>query len=297
MAFHFRSFEAGLPYLFFHIFNSKTLQATKEARRRLQLALGKWCSNLDHNDDQVSAYIKNRVAVLLRYGVEGQLVGDVEVGFIHVPTSNSIPTLFWFFMYVFTRPDLVAKLRAEIEPIVEGGSGHAKTVNINDIIERCPLFISAYQEASRLCNGFTCNRVVLEDTTIMDIHDRSYLLKKGAIVKMPIGVTHSSKDIWGEDAAVFRADRFLDKELTSEQAKLRRAAYSPFGGGAHMCPGRVFAMAEIYGFIAALLVGYNVEPLDGNWDTFKPPAMDTCPASTSVCKPKRRGRNWWCPSD
>lgn len=53
-----------------------------------------------------------------------------------------------------------------------------------------------------------------------------------------------------------------------------------------MCPGRNFATAEIYGFVTALLLGYNVEPLDGNWDTYKPPAMATCPQVTSVCKPE-----------
>ncbi|KAF4994772.1 hypothetical protein FDECE_13016 [Fusarium decemcellulare] len=280
------TFETGLPYLFLHIFNSKTLQRTKEARRRLQLALGKWCSTMKQDDEQVSAYIRNRVGILRGYGVEGQKLGDIEVGLIHVPTSNSIPTLFWFFIHVFTRPDLVVRMRAEVEPFAERGPGHAVTINLDDIIERCPLMMSAYREASRVCNGFTCNRMVLEDTTITDRHGRSYRLKKGAAVKMPAGVMHASEDVWGEDAATFRANRFLDEGLTKDQAKLRRAAHTPFGGGAHMCPGRNFATAEICGFMTALLLGYNVEPLDGNWDTYKPPPMATCPQSTSVCKPE-----------
>lgn len=279
------TFETGLPYLFFHIFNSKTLQRTKEARRRLQLALGKWCSNMKQDDEQVSAYIRNRVGILRGYGVEGQKLGDIEVGLIHVPTSNSIPTLFWFFMHVFTRPDLVLQMRAEVELIAERGPGNVVTVNVDDILEKCPLMISAYREASRICNGFTCNRIALEDTTITDRHNRSYLLKKGSSVKIPAGVMHASTEIWGEDAAVFRADRFMDKGLTSEQAKLRRSAWTPFGGGAHMCPGRNFATAEIYGFMTALLLGYNVEPVDGNWDMYTPPPMASCPQATSVCKP------------
>lgn len=241
---------------------------------------------MKQDDEQVSAYIRNRVGVLRGYGVEGEKLGSIECGLIHVPTSNSIPTLFWFFMHVFTRPDLVLRMRAEVEPIAERGlDGHEVTINIDDILEKCPLLISAYREASRICNGFTCNRLAMEDTTITDGQGRSYLLKKGAAIKMPTGVMHDSEEIWGEDAATFRADRFLDKGLTSEQAKTRRAAWTPFGGGAHMCPGRVFAMAEIYGFVAALLLGYNVEPVDGNWETYKPPPMGSCPQSTSVRKP------------
>lgn len=238
IAFHYRTFETGLPYLFLHIFNSKTLRRTKEARRRLQLALGKWCSTMKQDDEQVSAYIRNRVGILRGYGVEGQKLGDIEVGLIHVPTSNSIPTLFWFFIHVFTRPSLVVRMRAELEPIAKRGPGHVVTINVDDILGKCPLLISAYREASRICNGFTCNRIALEDTTITDRHDRSYLIKKGATLKMPAGVMHASEDIWGEDAAAFRADRFLDKGLTNEQVKFRRAAFTPFGGG-ELRPGHI----------------------------------------------------------
>lgn len=52
-----------------------------------------------------------------------------------------------------------------------------------------------------------------------------------------------------------------------------------------MCPGRNFASAEIISFVASMLVGYHVEPLDGNWNKFKPPRMAQCPMVTAVCKP------------
>lgn len=32
----------------------------------------------------------------------------------------------------------------------------------------------------------------------------------------------------------------------------------PFGGGAHLCPGRNFAFAEILGLVGALVLGYEV---------------------------------------
>lgn len=53
-----------------------------------------------------------------------------------------------------------------------------------------------------------------------------------------------------------------------------------------MCPGRKFAAAEILRFIASLLVGYHVAPINGNWDKFYQPAMAPCPLATSVCKPE-----------
>lgn len=238
------------------------------------------------DDEEVSAYIRNRINILRKYGLEGQRLGDIEVALIHVPTSNSIPTLFWFFMYVFTRPELVLRLRAEAETVAERGPGDEVTVNVEVVPNKCPLLISCYREAARLCNKFTCNRRVVEDTTLTDRQGRSYLLKKGASIRMPAGVLHTLEPAWGSDVDEFRPDRFLDTGLTREEAKLRRVSHTPFGGGAHMCPGRNFATAEIYGFMVSMLVGYHVEPVDGNWDNFKPPPMAPCPLATSVCKPE-----------
>lgn len=269
----------------FHFYESSVLRETRAARRRLQLALGEWCSNMEGDDLKVSAYIRNRINILRKYGMKGQQLGDIEVALIHVPTSNSIPTLFWFFMYVFTRPDLVRQLREEVEPIVQHGSGDEKTVDVDILHDKCPLLISCYREAARLCNKFVCNRRVVEDTTITDKQGRSYLLKKGASIRMPAGILHAAGETWGADADEFRADRFLDTGLSREEAKLRRVSHTPFGGGAHMCPGRNFATAEILGFVASMAVGYEIEPVDGNWDKFKPPAMAPCPLATSVCKP------------
>lgn len=114
---------------------------------------------------------------------------------------------------------------------------------------------------------------MIRDTTIADKKGHSYLLKKGADIQMPSGVLHALENAWVPDADVFRPDRFLDTKLTSEESKLRRASHTPFGGGAHMCPGRNFASAEILGFVVSMLVGYNVEPLDGDWSKFHEPPM------------------------
>ncbi|KAI6779924.1 uncharacterized protein J7T54_000224 [Emericellopsis cladophorae] len=252
---------------------------------QLQDALAAYCETVEEDDEKVSAMIRNRVGILRKYGIKPKSIGDIEVALIHVPTSNSIPTLFWFFMHIFTRPELVSRLRAEAEPVAERGPGDTVTVNVDTISDRCPLLISCYREASRLANKFTCNRRVVQDTTIKDRDGRSYLLKKGGHVRMPAGVLHALEAAWGPDADEFRPERFLDTGLSKEEAKIRRVSHTPFGGGAHMCPGRNFATAEILGFVVSLLVGYQVAPADGDWSKFQVPPMAPCPVATSVCKP------------
>ena len=240
---------------------------------------------MDHDDEEVSAYIRFRTGVLRRYGFDNRRIGDIEVALIHVPTSNSIPTLFWFLIHVFTRPELVDRIRQECEPFAVRGPDNDVTMNIDDLNEKCPLLVASFREASRICNKFVCNRRVMEDTTISDKKGNTYLLKKGANIRMPAGTMHDEAATWGADADEFRPERFLETGLSSETAKMRRAAWTPFGGGAHMCPGRNFASAEILAFVASMAVGYKVEPRDGDWSKFKPPVMDDCPVVTSVCKP------------
>lgn len=103
---------------------------------------------MDEEDEQVSASIKYRIGVLRKYGMNATRIGDIEVALIHVPTSNSIPTLFCFFIYLFTRPDLVEKLRAECEPYTEHGpNDEVVTFSCDTINKKCALLVSSYKEA------------------------------------------------------------------------------------------------------------------------------------------------------
>lgn len=73
-------------------------------------------------------------------------------------------------------------------------------------------------------------------------------------------IAHELKDVWGADALEFDPERFM-KNAKRDAERKQRAAYMPFGGGAHLCPGRNFAFAEILGLISALVLGYEIDGL------------------------------------
>lgn len=70
-------------------------------------------------------------------------------------------------------------------------------------------------------------------------------------------VAHEMGEAWGPDALEFDPERFVS-QADKEAERRRRAAYMPFGGGSHLCPGRNFASAEALGLVSALVVGYEV---------------------------------------
>ncbi len=96
-------------------------------------------------------------------------------------------------------------------------------------------------------------------------------------------VAHGMPDVWGADASSFNPSRFLH-EQDKDTERRRRAAYTPFGGGGHLCPGRNFAYAEILGLIGALVLGYEIEGLQAEKIKMGPRVM-----AAAIPQPTKNG--------
>ncbi|GKT50810.1 25-hydroxycholesterol 7-alpha-hydroxylase [Colletotrichum spaethianum] len=288
-------FEADLPILMLGVAPSITARRCYNARQRLQAALSDYYGNDRDYHEDASQIVKNRAAALRNHGISGEQVGIFELALLHVATSNTIPTLFWFMAYVFSQPELVARLRDEVLPVAQRSGNGEVTIDIGTVDERCPLLVSCYREAIRMSNQGMGNRRVMEDTTISDGKGRTYLLKKGCNVQMSAQVTHRLEQSWGPDSASFVPDRFVVKsgKENAESEKMKRASFIAFGGGRHLCPGRNFAFAENLGFVASLLAGFDVSPLDENMkETHSVPIPATCSMTGAVVKPADNGAGY-----
>lgn len=274
---------------------SITARKCYDARTRLQAALTKYYDSDGDSHPEVAQIVKNRANVLRKSGL-GKEAGMFEVALLHVATSNTIPTLYWFVVNVFSRPDLVARLRDELAPVAHfGANGGEVTLNIGSLEDQCPLLVRCYRETMRLSLQGMANRRVMEDTTITDGRGASYLLKKGINVQMSVKVSHSLTEIWGPDAASFDPERFIVRSGKDhfEEEKLKKASFMPFGGGKHLCPGRNFAFAENMGFVASLVLGFDVVPLDEDMmPTHNGPEMAPCLLTGTGVKPVRDGEGY-----
>ena len=258
----------------------------------MQKVLGKYYSKKGDCHPQAAGITHHRAEALRAEGFEGEKIGQLEIALLHVSTANTIPTHFWYFSHVISRPELVERLRNDVRDVPEYGIDGTATVNMDTLVERCPLLLSCYREAVRLSNKAQGNRKVMEDTTIPDGKGGSYLLKKGWNIQMPSEPLHLSDSIWGPDAAEFNPERFLEGNAeTNEMAKTRKASYIPFGGGIHLCPGRNFALAENVGFMLSFLLTFDVSPTDesGKWAL---PAMDQVAIVGAACKPVNDGEGF-----
>lgn len=207
----------------------------------------------------VSDLIQQRAEKLRVFGFDDDDLGKQEITFPWAGSTNTIPNLFWFFVHVFSRPDVVERISAEIEAVAtftNTEEGRVATIKAKTIDKECPFLHACYRETLRLYVHNVGVRRTMKETSIKDAQGREYLLKKGINVQWSSSLTHLLQSVWGEDAYEFKPERFLN--VSSQEEKRRRGANIPFGGGKYLCPGRNFALAESLGFIGVLATGFEV---------------------------------------
>ncbi|KXJ87529.1 cytochrome P450, partial [Microdochium bolleyi] len=255
LAHHLWQFDGNIQPLFLGFWPTVLARTAHVSREVVQERLIKFYGARCDDADDVAAITKVRANFSREAGIKNDDVGRLECALLFVSTTNTIPTLFWLFVHVWLRPELVEQLRKEVAPLVDittdptnasadGGDGNKYTrraaLDITRLEEACPLLVSCYRESIRLANQGIGNRYVLQDTVLTDHDGREYLLKKGAFTMWSVKAVHRDRPTWGDDADEFRADRFVPGAFgpgaTPAEERQRKAAYIPFGGGKHLCP-------------------------------------------------------------
>jgi cytochrome P450 len=289
---HMWIWEAAIPRMMLIPHHAVTSAEALKSREILQAALREYYETKSDLDDSAAAVTRARAAVLRKWGLPDHQIARFEASLVQLATSNTIPTTFWLLMNIYSRPEILNAVRAEAAKMVERLDGaDVASINITKFEDECPLLVSCYRESMRLSNHALCVRKVAKDTVLSDGKGNQFLLREGADVQIPAGVSHRLEDTWGVDAADFTADRFSNRQqklVTQAQTeKAKRNAYVPFGGGKHLCPGRNFAFAEILGVTAAFVLAFDIATPTG--DVITVPEMATPSIIAGALKPEKHG--------
>lgn len=140
-------------------------------------------------------------------------------------------------------------------------------LDVERIIQQCPLLDSTYHEALRFANAAGSIRAVLQPTEI-----GGKLFRPGRKVMMPYRQLHFNEDVYGPNVDHFDATRFMkNKDLS------RSPHFRPFAGGTTFCPGRFMAKQETIAFVALALHRFDIEPAE----------METTTADRSKITPRQ----------
>ncbi|KAL7807125.1 cytochrome P450 [Trichoderma aethiopicum] len=212
--------------------------------------------------------VKSGIATALNMNVSIEDCSRIEVFKISVATVNTVPTTVAMMQNILAKPALLQTLREQLAAVLtvhETAAGRTAELDIGLVEAECPLLHACYQEALRIGSTPTCNRVVLEDVVLTEPDTgRQVLFKKGWRVCIPTFLLHNRDSFWGGDAETFGPEKFLPGGVgTDNHGKVRTLGFVPYGGGAHLCPGRHLAKKEILAASALMIMALDFDAEDG----------------------------------
>ncbi|KAK5058837.1 hypothetical protein LTR84_011101 [Exophiala bonariae] len=158
--------------------------------------------------------------------------------------------------YLIKAPNVVKKLRAEIDAKV------AEKANADDIItfseaNNMPYLQACIKEGLRMhpATGLPLARVVPNGgATICGRH-----FPEGTVVGVNTWVAHQNKSVFGQDADVFRPERWLE---SPEKASAMERYFMAFGSGSRTCIGKNISLLEISKMLPEMVRRFDFELAD-----------------------------------
>lgn len=201
-----------------------------------------------------------------------ELIDQIGVFFLagHETTAS---VMTWTLFILSQRPDMVERLRAEIDAVA--GEGEIELAHV----KKMELVRDVFREALRLYPPITfIPRVAAEDVRIGRYHAR-----KGTMIMIAPWTTHRHHALWPNPDR-FDPDRFSG----ATEASIVPGSYMPFGLGPRICVGAAFATIESGLMLARLVRRYDIAAIAP--DEVKPVArLTTRPASEIMIRVSRRG--------
>jgi cytochrome P450 len=152
-------------------------------------------------------------------------------------------------LYVITHPRVYFRLQAEVDKVV--ASGAAPEIVSDSCLRNMPYLQAVVREALRIHPPITdvVPKKVPKGGDIVTVGGKQYFLPGGTNVSYNAWGVHHDKAIFGEDADVFRPERWLLEEKNEHSimklAAMRRTTEMIFGYGKYQCLGKPIAWLEI----------------------------------------------------
>lgn len=163
-------------------------------------------------------------------GLSDQEIYDNAVTLFFAGHETSANALSWCWYLLSRNPQVVEKLRAEVDAVL--GDRPATF----DDLKALPYTEMVVKESlRRLCPVWVYMKEPIQDAIV-----GGYRIPKGGQVMISPGVTHMDERFWPNPEA-FIPERFAHENIH----KIPKGAYIPFSGGSRVCFGKSFAMMEL----------------------------------------------------
>lgn len=193
--------------------------------------------------DNVSPLISDRVDKIFRkHGLDLRKRASLDFSLLWGLNATANPLIFWSIWRIYSNPSLLRRIREEIgphvvleKPAVGFGGTYASTtriekIDIDGLLERCPLLKSACIETMRLDSGSWRFNLVQKDTVIGSTEDavEKWFLPAGTYVHAAYGLHHMDPNAF-PDPQKYDAERYLGGVNADEAHALDLSRIVPLG--------------------------------------------------------------------
>jgi cytochrome P450 len=184
-----------------------------------------------------------------RGGLSDEEIRDEVLSLLHAGHETTAAALAWTCYLLATHPEEQARLKAEVDRLVQGRPAGLETINSLGFTRMI------VQEALRL---YVPTWILFPRQAVEDVEILGQRLRRGNwVLIFPYAVHRDPR--WFPEPERFDPGRFAPGRVEH----IPPYSYIPFGAGPHQCLGRQFAMAAMTLTVATVFQQYGLRPVPG----------------------------------
>ncbi|KAG7392780.1 hypothetical protein PHYPSEUDO_014267 [Phytophthora pseudosyringae] len=192
--------------------------------------------------------------------IDPKAVHDTLMSFLLASKDTTSFSLSWVLVNLNRYPAVLAKLRDEIREKLPGLlTGEIEVPTMEDL-QKLPYLEAVVKESLRLHMAAT-NRMANVSTTLSD----GTFVPEGCAVMVPIYASARVKNVWGEDAADFKPERWIEA-TTGKVKPVSPFKFFTFAAGPRQCLGMRFALLQIQTTVAVLFSRFDLKTEENPFD-------------------------------
>ncbi|KAK8100562.1 hypothetical protein PG999_010936 [Apiospora kogelbergensis] len=207
----------------------------------------------DKRSDMIASFFRNGLT-------EDQILSETTLQMVAgADTTASAITV--ILLYLMTHKRVYVKLQSEIDTLRPGTQSSSTDAIVSDAeVRKLPYLQAVIKESMRIhapVTNASPKRVPDGGDTVV-IDGRSIFIPGGTNILYSVWTHRLDKGIFGEDAASFRPERWLQDEDEGKLANMNRVHELTFGTGRYQCMGKFIATMEIGKVIFELVRNFDL---------------------------------------
>lgn len=191
------------------------------------------------------------LASFLRHGLTKEQIFSESILQILAGSDTTATAIRSIMLYIISHPRVYNKLQKECDDAVSSGIAPGPNNIVQDTtLRNLPYLQAVVREGLRIHPAITdiVPKKVPKGGDTCFINGKKYYFPEGTNIGYNVWAVHHSKEMFGEDAEMFRPERWLieDNEINKDKlAAMRRTTELIFGYGKYQCLGKPIAWLEI----------------------------------------------------